>query len=147
MLTSRYKPSKCHSRHHHNEQALRMLCHIPLWQLDAYRKETGCEHDTHNLSSKSICNPRPSTWVEDAGDVRSQEDAKARSKGDLIHIQLRLSVSSEKIHCGMHLTLSLITKDIKLYFEDYQMCLGNMEGHGTHGNNKTSQEGICQTGG
>lgn len=86
MLTSRDKPSKCHGRDDHDEQTPCMLSHIPLRQLDAYGEETGCEHDTHNLSRESIRNSRPRTWVEDARGVRTQEDPKARSEDDLIHI-------------------------------------------------------------
>ena len=70
-----------------------MLSHIPLWQLDAYGKETGCEHNTHDLSCQDICNARPRPWVEDVEDVRSQEDAKACSKDDLIHIQLSVTIN------------------------------------------------------
>ena len=58
-LTSGYKPSKRHSRHYHNEQALRMIGHILIRQMDAYGKESGDEHDTRYFSCKDVCDTRP----------------------------------------------------------------------------------------
>jgi hypothetical protein len=44
-------------------------------------------------------------------------------------------------HHGVCLTLSLMTKDIKLYLKTMR-CVGNVKGEVTHGNDKASKEGI-----
>ena len=80
-----------------------MLSHIPIRQTDADGEEADYEHDTHYFSCKNVCNASPRTWIEYAEDVRSQKDAKARSKDDLIHIQLDTNFEKEEKHHGVYL--------------------------------------------
>jgi hypothetical protein len=70
-LTGRDKPSKRHCRHDHDEQALRVIRHIPFRQFYAYGKKAGCEDDTHDLSREDVRYVRPRTRIENTQGMRS----------------------------------------------------------------------------
>ena len=70
-LTGRDKPSEGHRRHDHDEQALRVIRHIPFRQFYAYGKKAGCEDDAHDFPREGVCYVRPRTRIENTQDMRS----------------------------------------------------------------------------
>ena len=70
-----------------------MVSEIRLRQLDTNREETRGEDDSHDFEGYPLgCLRRaPGARVEDVGDVRSHEDAKAGAEYDFIDVELRYS--------------------------------------------------------
>ena len=88
-FTCTHEPAERHRRDDHNKQALDVLRHVRLRELNADGEEPRGEHDAHDFERERVGPDVPRTRVENVCDMRPYQDAEPCAENNFVDVKLR----------------------------------------------------------